>query len=239
VIGVGLSTFFAVEAAAAGSFKFFQPCVEDSTHTVSYLLVPKESRLKDAADLKGKKVGTYSGASQVLVLRLLLKKLGLDPDDPSSVLTGDVASNLQVDALAAGQFDAFLMLEPYATTAMMLRGARPLLASPRIKYILDPFPAGANGVSTKFMSKHPNRTHKVVAALERAIELIHSNEDAAKAILPKYDTTMTPEMAAKAGIYRWWKQADTDIGIIQKYADLFYEGKVLKKRVDVESMILK
>lgn len=239
VVGVGLSTFFAMEGASAGSFRCFQPCVEDTKHGVSFLLIPKDSPLKEVGDLRGKRIGTYSGTSQVLVLRLLLRKLGLDPDNPADVRIGDVASNLQVDALAAGQFDAFLMLEPYATKAITLHGAKPLIENPRVKYILDPFPAGANAVSTKFMSDRPELAQKVVAALDRAIEEIHRDEEVAKAILPKYDPTLTTDLAAKSGIYRWWKKSETDLSAIQKYADLLFEGKALKNKVIVEPMFLK
>lgn len=239
VMGVGLTTFFAVEGAAQGSFKCFQPCVEDPNHVVSYLLIPKNSPVTNVSQLRAKRVGTYSGTSQVLVLRLLLRKLGFDPDNPSDVQLGDVASNLQVDALVAGQFDAFLMLEPYASKAMLLHGAKSLVASPRVKYILDPFPAGANAVSTRFLADHPDLAAKVVAALDQAIEAIHKDEAAAKAILLKYDQTLTPELAAKSGIYRWWKKSETNVEAVQKYADLLYEGKALKKPVKVEEMFLK
>ncbi|MBI1748283.1 MAG: ABC transporter substrate-binding protein [Acidobacteria bacterium] len=239
VMGVGLSTFFAMEGASAGSFRCFQPCVEDSTHAVSFLLVPKDSVLKQMKELKGKRVGTYSGTSQVLVLRLLLRKLGLDPDNPDDVRIGDVASNLQVDALAAGQFDAFLMLEPYATKAISVQGAKPLIENPRVKYILDPFPAGANAVANKFLSLHPELTQKVVAALDHAIEDIHRDETSAKAMLPKYDPTLTADLAAKSSIYRWWKKSETDVIAIQKYADLLFVEKALKNKVSVEPMFLK
>lgn len=239
VVGVGLSTFFAMEGASPGAFRCFQPCVEDSTHAASFLLVPKNSGITEVSQLKGKKVGTYSGTSQVLVLRLLLRKLGLDPENPADVTIGDVASNLQVDAINAGQFDAFLTLEPYATRAMLLHDAKPLLVNPRVKYILDPFPAGANAVSTKFLNEHPDLSQKVVAALDRAIEDIHRDEASAKAILPKYDQTLTADLAAKSNIYRWWKKSETNLTPIQQYADLLFEGKALKTKVNVEPMFLK
>jgi NitT/TauT family transport system substrate-binding protein len=239
VVGVGLSTFFAMEGASPGAFKCFQPCVEDPTHAASFLLVPKNSGITEVSQLKGKKVGTYSGTSQVLVLRLLLRKFGLDPENPADVTIGDVASNLQVDAINAGQFDAFLTLEPYATRAMLLHDAKPLLVNPRVKYILDPFPAGANAVSTKFLNEHPDLSQKVVAALDRAIDDIHRDEASAKAILPKYDQTVTPELAAKSNIYRWWKKSETNLSPVQKYADLLFEGKALKTKVNVEPMFLK
>lgn len=237
IAGVGMTTFFAVEGAAQGSFKCFQPCVEDEMHDVSYLLVPKDSTLSDVVQLKGKKVGTYSGTSQVLVLRLLLRKFGFDPD--TDVQLGDVATNLQVDALTAGQFDAFLMLEPYASKAMLLHGAKPLVANPRVRYILDPFPAGTNAVSTRFFTAHPDLTTKVIAALDQAIDAIHNDEAAAKAILPKYDLTLTVELSEKSGIYRWWKKSETNVDAVQKYADLLYEGKAIKNPVNVSSMFIK
>jgi NitT/TauT family transport system substrate-binding protein len=238
VMGVGLSTCFALEGASPGSFKCFQPCVEDSTHTVSYLLIPKDSPIKNVLELKGKKVGTYSGTSQVLVLRLLLQEIGLDPDDPKEVRMGDVESRLQVDAFAAGQFDAFLTLEPYATKIMELHGGKPLVKSPRTKYILDPFPAGSNVVSTGFLKDYPDATSKVIKALDRAIINIHQDEAGAKALLPKYDKTLTPDMAVKTGIYKWWTTDETDIKPIQEYADLLFEGGAIKNKVDVKEMFV-
>jgi NitT/TauT family transport system substrate-binding protein len=239
VTGVGLSSFFAMEGSSPGSFKCFQPAVEDSTHSASYLLVPKDSNISDVSQLKGKRVGTYSGTSQVLVLRLLLRKIGLDPDNPKDVTIGDVASNLQVDALAAGQFDAFLMLEPYATRAMILHGAKPLLRNPRVDYILNPFPAGANAVSSTFLTAHPDLANSVVSSLDRAIEDIGRDEASAKSILPKYDTTLTQDLSARSGIYRWLKKSETTIQPIQQYANLLFEGKAIKNQVNVDSMFLK
>jgi NitT/TauT family transport system substrate-binding protein len=236
IVGVGLTTFFSVEQASPGSFKLFQPCGEDASHAISYLLVPAGSPVQKPTDLTGKRVGTYKGTSQVLVLRLLLQRLGLDPS--RDVRIGDVASNLQVDALAARQFDAFLMLEPYATRAMILHGARPLIENPRVRYILDPFPAGANAVSTKFLRQLPGLTSNVVAALDKAIVFIRGHEREAKGILPKYDPSLTLDIAESTHVYRWWTRPETDINAIQRYADLLYEGGELRKQMEVKGIFL-
>lgn len=239
IVGVGLSTFFAVESASPGSFKCFQPCIEDLKHPISYILLPHGSKIKKLSELRGKKVGTYSGTSQVLVLRLLLERIGLDPNNPKDVIIGDVDTRLQVDALAAGQFDAFLMIEPYATRAIVIRGAQTLVKAPRVKYILNPFPAGANAVSTAYLHDHPDIVKKVLKAMNSSIVYVGSHESQAKAILPKYDQTLTPSVAARSNLYKWLTTSQTDLKSIQKYADLLAQGHVLDKPVKVSPMFMR
>lgn len=103
-MGNSLSALYAIEQKQPGTLRVFLPMLETEENHVSHLLVKKESPIKSIGDLKGKKVGTYAGSTQLLYLRLFLRKYDLDPNKDLRIV--QVASNLQVQALDAGQVDA-------------------------------------------------------------------------------------------------------------------------------------
>jgi sulfonate transport system substrate-binding protein len=85
------------------------------------IVVPKNSRLKSVADLKGKTVGVAEGSSANYHLLAQLDKAGLKYDDVQ-------VQNLQpADALAAfssGHLDAWAIWEPFTSQAEREAGAR-------------------------------------------------------------------------------------------------------------------
>lgn len=234
IVGFGLSTLFSVETVSPGQFKVYMPCVETSDNFVNWLLLRPDSTLKSIADLKGKKVGTYEGASLLKVLKLLLKKF-MDPDRDVTIV--QVPKSAQIQGLVARQYDALFTIEPYATIALAEGYAKPLEENPRVKYLLDPFPAGANAFSVSFMEDSPAQIKSIYRALKKANNFIRENPAAAKATLPKY-MPLSPEVAAKTGIYRWWNAEELDMKAVQKYADLMTELGILQKPMNVSLLFL-
>ncbi|MCJ7457951.1 MAG: ABC transporter substrate-binding protein [candidate division Zixibacteria bacterium] len=234
-IGLGLTTLFSVEQATAGQFKIYLPSVETKTKYVTFLLVPKDSPITSIAELKGKRIGTYSGTSQLLVLKLFLQRF-MNPDKDVQII--QVSPELQAQALMAGQFDALFTIDPYATIVIEKGFTKVLMENPRVEHILNPFPAGANAFSLKFINENPAAVEKIVAALEEAIDFIRKNEKDAKKVLPKY-TPLEDAISQKSHLYEWWKMNEVDEDVIQKYADLLFEGKELKKRIEVSTLFLR
>jgi ABC-type nitrate/sulfonate/bicarbonate transport system substrate-binding protein len=159
----------------------------------------------------------------------------MNPDKDVQII--QVSPDLQGQALDSKQFDALFTIDPYATIAVEKRLAKVMMDNPRVEYILNPFPAGANAFSIQFINKKPATVKKIVAALEEAVDYIRNHEADAKKILPKY-TPLDDSMAQKSHVYEWWKMEEIDKESIQKYADLLYEGKELKKKLDVSPMFL-
>lgn len=232
---IGLSTLFAIESASPGQIKFFLPCVETNDKFANYLLVKKGSNISRIEDLKGRKIGTYSGTTQLLYLRLLLKELGIDPKKDVTII--QVSPQLEIEAFGTGQFDALFTIEPAATIAMEKGIGDPLIKNPRGKYIISPFPAGAFPLATKFLHESPGKAKRIYKAIDRAVDFIKTNEDEAKRIVPKY-TGLEDTIAQKGGLYVWWKMKDTRTEPMQKLADILYENKEISAKVNVGKMIL-
>lgn len=171
IAGITFSSYWAAEQEEPGRLKLFLRHYEKPDDPFSYLLVPKKSEIKDPSELRGKRVGTYTGVSQLLYLRLFLKKLGMEPDKDVKII--QVGSQLQIQALAAGQFDALFTVEPYGTIAVLKGVAKVLVASPRTKYIQDPFWGGAAAVTAAYLDKNK----EIVSPLyEGMAEGMHSSD---------------------------------------------------------------
>lgn len=162
--------------------------------------MPKASEIKTVEQLRGKKIGTYTGVSQLLYLRLYLKKSGLEPDKDVTIV--QVGTDLQIQALGAGQYDALFTVEPYGTIAVVRGIAKVLVSNPRSNYIQNPFWSAAAGVRSDYLRENRSALNAVYQALADGVRFVRKDSSAAKALLPKY-TPMEPEIAAKSGLYKW------------------------------------
>ena len=87
------------------------------------------------------------------------------------------------------------------------------------------------------MEDSPAQIKSIYRVLKKANNFIRENPAAAKATLPKY-MPLSPEVAAKTGIYRWWNAEELDMKAVQKYADLMTELGILQKPINVSLLFL-
>jgi NitT/TauT family transport system substrate-binding protein len=202
------------------------------------LLVAKDSVIKGVEELKGKRIGTYTGATQLLTLKLFLREyLKWDPDRDVQVV--QVAPSLQVQALVAGQYDALFTVEPFASAALAKGVARDLLPYARGK-ILDPFPAGACSVSAKVLPEKKEAVRKLYEAMVRGADFIDRNPEEARLILAKW-TNLDKASSEQVGGYDYhsFEAFDkTRMDNVQRLADLYFEGQVLSTKVDIQKVFL-
>jgi NitT/TauT family transport system substrate-binding protein len=235
--GVTLSSYWAAEQEEPGRLKLFLWHYETPDDPFSYLLIQKDSEIKNPEELRGKTVGTYTGVSQLLYLRLFLKKLGMEPEKDVKVL--QVGSNMQIQALAAKQFDALFTVEPYGTIAVLKGVAKVLVASPRTKYIQDPFWGGASAVTTTYLNNNRTTVSKVYEAMAEGVRFIRKDVATAKSYLPKY-TPLEPEVASKSGLYKWvLPEEKFPTEGIQELADLMVSEGVLRNKIDAIAMLIR
>lgn len=233
----GYPTLFALQAASPGEFKMFGHAFETMERNQHAILVPVNSKVKSIEELKGKKIGTYTGSTQKLYINLIMKKLGFEEGKGYEIV--QVATSLQVQAFAAGQFDALLTIEPYVTISLEKGVGRVLVQNPRGKYVLDPLPAGpAGAVSAKLLQRDPATAQKIVRAIEKAVEYINANETDARKVLTKY-VPIAEQAALKIGLYNWKvRPTAVDMQSVQQMADLFHENGELKTGIDAGTLWL-
>lgn len=234
--GITFSSYWAAEQEEAGRLKLFLQHYEKPDDPFSYLLVRKDSDITDPSQLRGKKVGTYTGVSQLLYLRLFLKKLNMEPDKDVQVL--QVGSSMQIQALQADQFDALFTVEPYGSIAVLKGIAKVLVASPRTRYIQDPFWGGASAVTTVYLNKNKETVSKLYEAMAEGVRFIREDTEISKSYLPKY-TPLEPPVASKSGLYKWVLLDEKfPMDGLQELADVMVSEGVLRNKVNVAAMLL-
>ncbi len=234
--GITFSSYWAAEQEEPGRFKLFLRHYEKPDDPFSYLLVSKNSDIRSPLELRGKRVGTYTGVSQILYLRLFLKKIGLEPDKDVTIV--QVGSDLQIQALVAGQYDALFTVEPYGTIAVLKGIAKVLIPSPRTQYIQDPFWGGAAAVTAKYLEKNKRIVSLLYGGMADGVRFIREDVGTAKSFLPKY-TPMEPEVATKSGLYKWvLLDEEFPTEGLQDLVDVMVKERVLRKKVDAVSMLL-
>lgn len=233
---ISFSAMLAAEIKSPGDFKLFLPGGESDKIIGSYLLVKKDSDITSIEQLKGKRIGTYTGATQLLYLKLFLKMVEIDPEVDVDII--QVGPALQAQALDAGQYDALFTIEPYSTIAIEKGIAKILIENPRVKYIANPFISGSAAVSTRFLNENPKAVKNIYKAVEESLDFIRENEAEARKSLTNY-TPLAESIAAKAGLLEWYKvDEQINFDMIQKVSDLLYENGILSSRVMVDDMFL-
>lgn len=230
---VSFASIFGVEQRQPGTIAAFLPGGETKGHVISHILVKPDSPIKNMQDLFGKKIGTYSGSSQLMALKVILGGMGMNAERDITIV--QVAPELQLPALESGQFDALLTAEPYSTVAMAKKLARVLVENPRSKYIVDPFVSGACAMMSSFVDKKQDLARGVYRAMRAGAEFMQQQPKEAKEILPKY-VEITPDVLNATDIYAFFQTDSVIIAASQTLADLSLKYQVLEKKVDAAAL---
>lgn len=207
-------------------------------HSGVNLILPVNSKLSSVSDLRSKKLGILAGSIQwQTITREILGQNGLNMDKDVTIV--ELAPSVQVQALASGQIDALLALEPIPTIAINKVGAKIWIADPTVKYIADPSWLGAGIVNMQFAQKNPNTTKKVMEIMGRAADEINKNSDQYRQYLKGY-TPLTDDIISKVPIVSF-KTCDQftgqDKNSIQKFFDIFTSHKVVDGKIGVETLL--
>lgn len=193
------------------------------------IVVPKDSPLRTAADLKGKKVAVAKGSSANAQLLGVLKKNGLRFTDvqPQFLQPADALS-----ALSAKRVDAWATWEPYTAQAEQQTGARILVDGNGV----------TNGygfqVSSRSALKNKGKTAALkdfLARYQRAVLWSNTHQKEWAAIWAK-DTGLPVPVAEKAVERRLAtliKIDDTVVTSEQQLADSFTDAGLLPGKVKI------
>ena len=222
------------EIRKPGTISLFLPTSEVSQHPGSYLLVRNDSPIKSIDDLKGKKIGTYSGPSQRAYAQIALANMGLKMGEDFELI--QVSSSSQIQSLFGKTFDALFTVEPYGSVALN-RGARKIEEGVRTKYIANPFWVGAFEVKKEF-SQDSVKITKVLNSLELAINFISKNEQKSREILAAR-TNITPEVSKICRLYNWTiEPSQNDIIEMQRLVDLMVDQGLLSTSVNIKELLI-
>lgn len=220
-----------------GTIKIFS--VQGGTDVLAgeSFVVPIDSTIKSFADLKGKKLGILPGIQWQTIARHILAKNGLTSGTDVTVV--DLAIPLQVPALASGQVDALLAIEPAPTIAVGKKIGKVIQKSPASQYIANPFYAGVGDVTVKFMTENPELTQKIVGVFKKATDEVNADPDAARPYLKGY-TALDDTLISTVPLvrYRMYDELDAkDIVALQSFFDIFATYKIIDAKVDAAALI--
>ncbi len=156
------------------------------------LLVPVDSTIQSASDLKGTTVAVNTlGNINELMISKYLTDHGLDPD---VVNFTEVPFPDMPAALEQGRVDASVTVEPFVTIAVGNGSARILDAAPYAS-LGDRVLVGGYFSTKSWLDAHPNTAAAFDRAIVRATEYINADPVAATSILPNY-TKLSEDLAA-------------------------------------------
>jgi NitT/TauT family transport system substrate-binding protein len=175
-----------------GVAKYIGVHAQNKASQMEQFVVRTNSPAKTLADLKGMKLMSAQGPSNMTAAKAVLAAVGLKEGD-YTIDQLDIAQHVNV--MTSGTFDGGYTLEPNASTMRKLGVARTLESGVIAKYILgsddaEAFAAGC-ALTSDFISKRPEVAKRFAAAWEKALNFINQHPDEARQYLAK--NTFTPE----------------------------------------------
>ena len=226
-----------VEQNLPGTFKIFVVYGPLGPKDVTFvLMVAKDSPLKEMAGLKGKKVGTFPGITSLSLAKAVFRKY-FDPDKEVTII--EIPPGNIVQALAAGQIDAYLTPEPFGMMAEAKGVGRHLVKYPlHALNLQNGIPGGAFTFNSKFLKEKPLLAKKVKAAIYKGADFIHTNEMEARKFLVKY-TNLPESFSMKIPIDPWTKVEQYNKSYAQPYFEVLKREGLFQKHIDTTQLYYK
>jgi len=218
-----------------GTYKIFimygnREVLEDNTMA---LMVTKDSPLKGIMDLRGKRMGTFPGIASMALAKAVLRN-SFDPDKEITLI--EVPPGNIIQALAAGQVDAYFAPEPFGMIGEAKGVARRLIKNPLLSLNLKTgIPGAPFSFNSKFIKEKPLVAKKVKTAYYKAVDFIYANEAEARKFLTKY-TNLPEPFAMKIPWEQWVKVEDYNKTSGQPYFELLKREGLFQKNVDTSKL---
>jgi len=218
-----------------GTYKIFimygnREVLEDNTMA---LMVAKDSPLKGIMDLKGKRLGTFPGIASLAMAKAILRN-SFNPNKEITII--EVPPGNIVQALAAGQIDAYFAPEPFGMIGEAKGVGRRLIKSPLLLLNLKTVIPGAPFTfNSKFVKEKPILAKRVKAAYYKAVDFIYSNETEARKFLPKY-TNLPEPFAMKIPWEHWVKVEEYNKTWGQPCFEFLKKEGLFQKNVDTSQL---
>jgi sulfonate transport system substrate-binding protein len=201
------------------------------------LLVPRDSKVRAAADLRGKSIGVPFGTTPFLHLSGWLGSQGLDP--ARDVQLVNVGADVLASALATGQVQGVEYNEPLPTQLERTAGAR-VVSSDQLAY--------ATVARRDFLRAHRDAARRLMIAFAEASVYMERNQalvDGWFAGVSRADPSVIHEASLRTAVYAETRTpAQADFGLsadfvqrLQRNADFFAGQKLIKAAADMRGAV--
>jgi NitT/TauT family transport system substrate-binding protein len=222
-----------VEQNLPGAFKIFIIYHAPAKDVSFVLMVAKDSPMKEMKDLKGKRVATFPGITSLSLAKAVLRP-HFDPNKEVTLI--EIPPGNIVQALAAGQIDAYFSIEPFGMMAEAKGVGRHLVKHPlQALNLQNGFPGAVFAFNSKFLKEKPILAKKVKAAIYKGVDFIHTNEGEARKFLIKY-TNLPEPFAMKILWEPWIKVEQYNKSFGQPYFEVLKKEGLFQKHIDTSQL---
>ncbi|MGW6522967.1 ABC transporter substrate-binding protein [Streptomyces sp. NPDC054962] len=193
------------------------------------ITVKKDSPLKSAKDLEGKKVAinTLKNINETAV-RESVRKAGGDPDRVKFV---ELAFDQMPAALDSGQIDAAMVVEPALATVKSQGGVE--IASPLVD-VAPNLTVAMYFTSTQYAQKNPDVVKKFQEATAESLAYADAHPDEVRQIVTTY-TKIPTSVLAQVTLPKW--PAEANRSSIEALEKLGERDKLFKSTPDLDKLL--
>lgn len=232
IAAVSLVPVLNLESQKPGTIRIFSHSKMTAEKPFDSILVRQDSLIRSLEDLKGKKLAVLPGTTATNLMKVFLKRKGVDP---ASVQYVALPPTSHLSSLQSGAVDALFAYEPTVTTAMQTGTVRKVFGS--VYADLQPnSPIAVSVISRKFEREHPEAAKRVIAMFDEAVSVIRAEPEKCAGSLATY-TKMEPEVAGKVSIIDATLSGETKTAPIQQFIDLVAEIGEIPKRLSADELL--
>ncbi|MBD2523632.1 sulfonate ABC transporter substrate-binding protein [Nostoc sp. FACHB-133] len=198
----------------------------------SAIVVPKGSPIKSLAQIKGQKVVFQKGSASHYFIIQALKEVGLKYSDIQVLSMPNVEAR---GAFIQGTIPVWVTGDPHLALVEKLHGARVLRDATNIGT-----PGGYYVGTREFAKENPELLRIILEEIDKNGQWAEANrQEVAKLIAPvlKIDLPIQEIISGRAN-YRLKGITPELMKAQQNVADLFYNEKILPKKIDVQEALL-
>ncbi|WP_409877655.1 sulfonate ABC transporter substrate-binding protein [Dendronalium sp. ChiSLP03b] len=218
-------------AQAAGTPLVYISTTQPSPKGVAFV-VPKNSSIKSVADLKGKKIALQKASVAQYIIVQALKEVGLKLSDVTPVYLPPPDANV---AFSQAKVDAWIAWEPYITRVEEQGIGRILRDGTGLRDI-----GGFYSTTRQFAKEHPEIIKAFLEEMQKAEQWSKNNPRELAQLLSKevgIDVNTLEKVHARLD-YGLLPITNQIVTKQQKIADMYYDLKLLPKKVDIKEVIL-
>ncbi|QCX82752.1 Putative aliphatic sulfonates-binding protein precursor (plasmid) [Streptomyces sp. YIM 121038] len=203
---------------------------DTATHGNQQVLVPRASKARDLADLKGEKLAVLAPTTVcILNVRAELTARGLPTD---AIEFTPVSPPEHANVLSSGEVAATCTSEPFRTQMIQKLGARSVFDTDTGE--LKGYPVGGYLVTSAFAKAHPKEISAFRTALNKATRYANTHPDEVRKLLPTFTGT-DADVAADVVINRYLERQDTATvrPLVRRIASAMHSYGLAERPIDV------